>query len=257
MKLPRRLRHGEEATLAEHLDELRARLIVCLVTITLTSSVAFAFHHRLVRWLEQPLPPARRKLITFGVAEPFTTSLKVSVLVGVAVAFPIILHQLWSFLAPALEERTQRIVAGFSAFSGVLLAGGMAFGYWLALPAALHVLTNFDKQLYNIQIRANDYLNFAFLVLIAMGVVFELPIFVVALVRIGILTTQKLRRTRRIGYFIVLVIAVALPGVDPITTTLEAIPLFILYELSIWLAVLLERRSRPVAAPALRSADDA
>ena len=257
-RLPRRLRHGEEATLVEHLDELRARLFVCLGALVLGFIAGWVIHHHLIHWLNRPLPEGRvGRPITFGVAEPFTTSLKVSVLVGVAVAFPIILHQLWSFLAPALEERTQRIVAGFSAFSGVLLAGGMAFGYWLALPAALHVLTNFDKQLYNIQIRANDYLNFAFLVLIAMGVVFELPIFVVALVRIGILTTQKLRRTRRIGYFIVLVIAVALPGVDPITTTLEAIPLFILYELSIWLAVLLERRSRPVAAPALRSADDA
>jgi sec-independent protein translocase protein TatC len=124
----------------------------------------------------------------------------------------------------------------------------MAFAYYLALPAAIHFLTNYDKSLYNIQIRARDYISFSMLVLVAVGVVFELPIFVLALVRLGILTTQKLRRNRRLGYVIVAAIAVALPGVDPVTTTLEAIPLLVLYEGSIWLAVIFERRWRPQLA---------
>src|ERR671935_2280434 len=116
-RLPRRLRHGEEATLVEHLDELRSRIFVSLGAIAIGVAVAFAFHHRLIRWLEQPLPEARRHLITLGVAEPFLTSMKVSLLAGFALAFPVILWQLWSFLAPAVEEHAQRLVAGFVVFA--------------------------------------------------------------------------------------------------------------------------------------------
>jgi sec-independent protein translocase protein TatC len=249
MKLPRRLRPGEEATLYEHLGELRGRLIVCLISITLGFAVAFAFHSHLVKALEHALPPARRHLVTFGVAEPFMTSLWVSIWAGVALAFPIILWQVWSFLAPALELHTQRTVLVFVLFATLLMASGLAFAYYLALPAAVHFLTNYDTGLYRIQVRARDYISFAIVVMAAVGVVFELPIVVLALVRLRILTTQKLRRNRRLGYAIVAAIAVALPGVDPVTTTFEAIPLLALYEGSIWLSVLFERRWRPAGEP--------
>jgi sec-independent protein translocase protein TatC len=242
MRLPRRLGHGEEATLVEHLDELRTRIIVSLVALAATTTVAFVFHHHLIRWLERPLPSDRRELITFGVAEPFLTSFKISLMAGIALAFPILLWQLWSFLAPAFEESSQRVVALFVGFASLLLACGVAFGYWLVLPQALHFLTHYDDQFYNINIRARDYFSFATAVLLGVGIVFELPIFVLGLVRIGILTTYTLRHNRRLGYFVVAVIAVLLPGIDPVTTTFEGIPLVVLYEGSIWLAVLLERR---------------
>jgi sec-independent protein translocase protein TatC len=254
MRIPRRLRYGEEATLVEHLDELRNRLIVSLLALTVTTGVAFVFHHRIVHWLEQPLPHDRRQLITFGVAEPFLTSFKISLIVGIGLALPVLLWQLWSFLAPAFEEGSQHVVAVFVLFSTVLLVAGVAFGYYVVLPGALHFLTHYDDTLYNIQIRARDYFSFALLVLVGVGVVFELPIFVLALVRIGILSTRQLRRNRRLGYFIVAVVAVALPGVDPVTTTLEMIPLVVLYEGSIWLSILLERRwRRAVPEPAAES----
>src|SRR5919202_1026283 len=179
MRLPRRLGHGEEATLVEHLDELRTRIIISLVALAATTTVAFLFHRHLIHWLERPLPADRRgQLLTLGVAEPFLTSFKISLMAGIALAFPVLLWQLWSFLAPAFEESSQRIVA----------------------------------------------------------------LFVLGLVRIGILSTYTLRHNRRLGYFIVAVIAVLLPGVDPVTTVFEGIPLVILYEGSIWLAVLMERR---------------
>ena len=242
MRLPRRLGHAEEATLVEHLDELRTRIIISLVALAATTTVTFVFHRHLVRWLEQPLPPERRHLLTLSPAEPFLTSFKISLMAGLALAFPILLWQLWSFLAPAFEESSQRVVTLFVLFASTLLACGIAFGYWLVLPQALHFLTHYDDQLYNIQIRARDYFSFATAVLLAVGIVFELPIFVLGLVRIGILSTYTLRHNRRLGYFIVAVIAVLLPGVDPVTTTFEGIPLVILYEGSIWLAVLMERR---------------
>src|SRR5215211_1292431 len=212
MKLPRRLRPGEEATLYEHLGELRGRLIVCLVSIAVGFIVAFIFHDHLVRSLEHALPESRRQLVTFGVTEPFMTSLWVSLWAGFALALPIVLWQLWSFLAPALELHTQRTVAIFVFCATVLLACGLAFGYYLALPASVHFLTNYDSNLYDINVRARDYISFAILVVAA--------------------------------------VAVALPGIDPVTTTLEAVPLIVLYEATIWVAVVFERRWRPAPGAA-------
>jgi sec-independent protein translocase protein TatC len=241
-RLPRRLRYGEEATLVEHLDELRTRIIVSLLALAIGFAVAYAFHHRLLDWLEQPLPEKRRHLVTLGVAEPFLTSIWVSLWAGLALALPVLLWQLWSFLAPAFQEHAQRLVAGLVLFASGLLVAGVAFGYFLVLPAALHFLTNYDSAQFDIMIRARDYISFAIGVMVAVGIVFELPIFVVALVRLGVLPTRVLRSNRRLGYFTVAVIAVLLPGVDPVTTTLETLPLWALFEASIWLGVLVERR---------------
>jgi sec-independent protein translocase protein TatC len=241
MRLPRRLRHGEEATLVEHLDELRTRIFVSLIALAVCTIAAFVFQHRILRWLIQPLPVQRRHLLTLGVAEPFLTTFKVSMWVGLGVALPIILWQVWSFFAPAVEEHTQRIVIVFVTFATGLLVAGVAFGYYVVLPKALSFLTNYNSDTFNIQIRASDYYNFVLLVLVGVGVVFELPVFVLSLVRLGILTSHRLRHTRRVGYFLVAVVGVLLPGIDPVTTTLETVPLFVLYEGSIWLAVLMER----------------
>jgi sec-independent protein translocase protein TatC len=243
MRLPRRLRHGEEATLVEHLDELRSRIIVSLIVLLLCTIVAFVFQHRILHWLTAPLPADRQRqgVTTFGVAEPFLTTFKVSMWVGLGAAFPFILWQVWSFFAPAVDERTQRVVAGFVAFAAALLVGGVAFGYYVVLPKALTFLTHYNDDQFNILLRASDYFNFVIMVLAGIGVVFELPIFVLALVRLGILSSWRLRRTRRVGYFLVAIVGVLLPGIDPVTTTLETVPLFILYEGSIWLSVLMER----------------
>src|SRR2546430_4230807 len=210
--LPRRLSHGEEATLVEHLGELRTRLVVSILAILIGLSVAYAFRSHIIHWLVQPLPANHRRLITLSPAEPFITSFMLSFYAGFLVAIPIVFWQIWSFLAPAFAEHTQRTIAGFTAFATALLGGGVAFGYFVALPAAVHFLTNYDHQLYNIQIRARDYLSFAALVLFATAIVFELPIFILALVRIGILTTRKLRKNRRLGYVLMAAIAVPLPG---------------------------------------------
>jgi sec-independent protein translocase protein TatC len=250
-RLPRRLRHGEEATLVEHLDELRARIFVCLGALAIGFAIAFVFRGHLLDWLNAPLPSDNKKPITLSVAEPFLTSMKVSLAAGLALALPVVLWQLWSFLAPAVEEHAERIVLAFVLLATVLLVAGVAFGYWVVLPKAVHFLTNFDDQYYNSQLRARDYYSFVLTVLIAIGLVFELPIFILALVRLDVISTRTLRRNRRLGYFIVAVVAVLLPGVDPVTTTFEMVPLILLYEGSIWLAVLVERRAPRAEAASL------
>jgi len=242
-RLPRRLGSGEEATLVEHLDELRSRLIISVVSIAVFFPFTYYFHETLVDWLMRPLPEDR-VLVTLGVAEPFTTSLKVSFYAALALAFPVLVWQAWSFFAPAVEEGRQRIVARFVAFATTLFAGGLAFAYFVILPPALSFLTNFDEELYETQIRASYYLSFVTLMIFATGLVFQLPIFVLALVRLGILSSAQLRRNRKIGYVALLGGAILLPTVDPVSLTLEVAPLWILFELSIWLAVLLEPRWR-------------
>jgi sec-independent protein translocase protein TatC len=239
--LPRRLGHGEEATLVEHLDELRSRLIVSLVSLGLAFVIIFPFHERLVRWLKEPLP-ADKQLVTLGVTEPFTTSIKVSFYAAIAVALPILLYQLWSFLAPAVDESTQRVVSVFVALATALFVAGLTFGYLVVLPRALTFLTEYDDELYDVQIRASYYYGFVSLALLGMALVFELPIFILALVRLRVLTADRLRRNRRIGIFLVVFAAALLPTVDPVSLAFEALPMLVLFEASIWLAVLMERR---------------
>src|SRR5439155_4387791 len=178
------LAHGEEATLVEHLGELRGRLVVALGAVAVGFIVAYVFHSRLIGWLEDALPPEHRKLLTLSPAEPFLTSMWVSLYAGFLLALPVVLYQGWAFFAPAFDTSTQRIVVGLTAFASFLAAGGLVFGYFVALPAAVHFLTNYDSSLHYIQIRARDYLSFAAVVLFAVTIVFDVPIVILGLVRI-------------------------------------------------------------------------
>jgi len=243
VRLPRRLGHGEEASLVEHLDELRSRIVVCLVALVVAAAVAYAFRASIIHWLEEPLPAKHRdNLLTFSVAEPFVTSFMVAIYAGFLFALPIIFWQAWAFLAPAFSQAAQRMVTGLVGFAALLAGLGIVFGRYVVMPAAIPFLTNYDSDLYNIQLRARDYISFASLCILATAIVFEVPVFMLGLTRLRIITTAKLRKNRRIGYAAMAGIAVALPGVDPITTTLEMIPLMILFESSIWLSVLFDRR---------------
>jgi sec-independent protein translocase protein TatC len=141
-RLPRRLEHGEEATLVEHLGELRSRLVICLLALTCGFVVAYVIHGHLVMWLVRALPPDHRKLITLSPAEPFLTSMWISLYAGFLLVLPVVLYQVWSFFAPAFAEHTQRVVVGLAAFAAFLAAGGLAFGYLVALPAAVRFLTS-------------------------------------------------------------------------------------------------------------------
>ena len=248
VRLPRRLGHGEEASLVEHLEELRQRLFFCIGAVLVGFVAAYIFHRRLINLLTHALPPDRRHLTTLTIGEPFMTSMWLSLYAGFLVALPVIIWQAWSFFLPAFDRQHERMLRVFVVISTVLLVVGLVFGYYLALPAAAHFLTNYDRSQYTVLLRARDYIGFASKVLVAMAVVFELPLFVVGLTRIGILSTDTLRRTRRVGYFAVCCVGVALPGVDPVTTILETLPLLVLYESSIWVSVLLDRRATRGAA---------
>ena len=248
--LPRRLSHEEEATLVEHLTELRQRLVVCLIAIVPAFALAYAFHEKLIERLMELLPEGT-PVVTLGVTEPFTTSLKVSFYASLAIVLPLLLWQVWSFLAPAVSEGTQRILGVFVVLSTGLFVAGVTFCYTIVLPRALEFLVDYDSNLYTEQIRASYFLSFVTLTLFAFGIAFQMPIFVLALVRLGALSSDRLRRNRRIGYVGMLAFAILLPTVDPVSLVLEVAPLLVLFELSIWLSVLMERRWARAAAEAL------
>ena len=242
--LPRRLSHGEEATLVEHLDELRSRLILSFVAIVPAFGVAYYFHEEVIRWLTGPLPEDK-ELVTLGVTEPFTTSVMVSLIVAIGLVLPVLLWQIWAFLAPAVAPHFERVALFFVALATALFACGVVFMYYVVLPRALKFLTTYDDELYEIQIRASYYYNFVALLLLGGGIAFLLPIFVLALVRLRVLTSSRLRKNRRIAFVILLVFAALLPTVDPVSLAFEIVPLMLLFELSIWLSVLMERRWQP------------
>lgn len=225
----------------EHLDELRTRLILALLAFVPAFLVAFAFHEQIMEWLVGPLPDDK-KLVTLGVTEPFTTSVKVSLIAGLAIALPVVLWQVWGFLAPAVEPHFQRVVLVFVVLATALFATGVVFMYYVVLPRALDFLTSYDADLYDIQIRASYYYNFAAVTLLAGGLAFLMPIFLLALVRLRVLTSARLRSNRRIAFVVLLVFAILLPTVDPVSLAFEVVPLVFLFELSIWLSVLMERR---------------
>jgi sec-independent protein translocase protein TatC len=249
VKLPRRLGPEEEATLVEHLDELRTRLIISLVVVAATFVVAFIFHEHLIEWLREPLPDDK-ELITLGVTEPFTTSVKVSFYAAIALALPVLLWQTWAFLAPAMGEGTQRVLTVFVLIGTGLFAAGLAFGYFVVMPKAIEFLTAYDDELYDIQVRASYYFSFVAIMLLAIALFFELPIFILALVRLGVVTSSQLRRNRRFLLVGAVILAVLLPTVDPVSLVLELVPLILLIEGSIWASVLLEKRWH--GEPALR-----
>jgi Twin arginine targeting (Tat) protein translocase TatC len=211
---PRRIGHGEEATLVEHLEELRQRLFVCLGAVGVGFVIAYIFHTRIIHALELALPPEHRKLVTLTIGEPFMTAMWLSLYAGFLLALPVILWQAWAFFMPAIEPAHERMMRLFVVLSTCCSRSGSPLATTSRCPQRRTSSRTTTAGNTRSSSGARDYIGFAAKVLVAMAIVFELPIFVVGLTRTGIISTDKLRHSRRIGYFVVFVIAVLLPGVD-------------------------------------------
>lgn len=228
--------HEDRLTLVEHLDELRSRIIVCVAVFVVAFGLCFWQNHLLIDIAKAPLPSHHDRFITFGVAEPFTTTVTISAYGALILALPIVLYQLYAYVLPAFSDAERKVVVPMLIFTPLLFLGGVVFAYFVVMPAATSFLQTFNEGQFNIQLRARDYFGFFGITLLAVGLIFELPVAVVAVTRLGIITPAQLRQNRRYAYFVLAVIAAALPGVDPVTMILETIPLVLLYELSIVLA---------------------
>lgn len=236
MRSVKPISHEDEVSLVEHLDELRARIVVSIAVFGVALALCFWQNHLLLELANGPLPHNHDRLITFGVTEPFTTSMTVAAYGAIILSLPIILFQLYAFLLPAFSKQQQRRVLPLLLMIPVLFIAGVAFGYFVVLPAAAKFLLNFNDSQFNIQVRAKDYYGFFAQTLVACGVVFQVPVGVLAATRLGIVNVDQLKSNRRYAYLGCAVVAAALPGVDPISMLLETAPLIALYELSIILA---------------------
>jgi sec-independent protein translocase protein TatC len=233
----RSAKHDEHLTLVEHLDELRTRIIISVAAFFVAYGFCFWQNHRILDLLDDPLPGDRHP-ITLGVTEPFMTTLTVSAYAALLVALPIILYQLYAFVLPAFSPTERRVALPLLLMVPVLFIGGVAFGYFLVLDPAVHFLLNFNDEQFNIEVRARDYYSFVTMTLLAMGIIFQIPMGILAVTRLGIATPTQLRQWRRYAYLGIAVVAALLPSIDPVSMLIEMVPLVILFELSIVMASL-------------------
>ena len=188
-------------------------------------------------------PPQGDRPITLGLGEPFTTTVTVSLICALILSLPVLLLQAYGFLMPAVDpsvkRRTRPILV---AIPGLFLAG-VSFGYFIVLPAAIHFLQNFNSGQFDVLVQASLYYSFAAKLLLAMGVVFEVPLLVVAVTQGGVISTRQLRHGRKYAIAACAAVGAFLPG-DAMTMLLETVPLYVLFEVGILISALLERRQR-------------
>jgi sec-independent protein translocase protein TatC len=232
----RAVSHEDRLTLVEHLDELRNRIVVCLVVLAVALALCFWQNHLLLEIASGPLPDDHKQLLTFGVTEPFTTTVTVATYGAVILSLPILLYQLYAYILPAFSDRERRVVLPVLLAAPLLFLAGIAFAYFVVMPAAVKFLLNFNDSQFNVQVRARDYYSFFSMTMLAGGVVFQMPLAILAVTRLGIVSVAQLSANRRYAYLGIALLAAALPGVDPISMLIEMVPLLALYELSILLA---------------------
>lgn len=230
------VKHDDQLSLVDHLDELRSRLIYSLIFLTAAFAVCFWQSSAILDLAANALPEEHRALIVLAPTEAFMTTLTVCVYAAVVVSAPFITYQLFAYVLPAFSPRERKAIMPLLISIPVLFVVGVIFAYFIVLPAAIGFLLNFNDEQFAIQLRAREYYSFFSMTLIAGGIVFELPIVILAMVRLHIVTVAQLRKNRRYAYLICVILAAALPGVDPISMMIEAVPLLLLYELSILLA---------------------
>ena len=296
--------HDDRLSLVEHLDELRSRIIVCVLAFAIACGVCLWQSDAVLSVLNHPLqttpnahdplqaqrsydqqvaralgligpvlrdsarnaatpqqraaaaraaaaaaaaahsvpPVEKRRPVTLGVSEPFTATFKVAAYAGLLLILPILLYQAYAFVLPAFSPSEREVALPLMLLVPFLFVGGVAFAYFLALPAAIHFLQNFNASQFNILIQARDLYGFSITFMGAMGLLFQLPVGILAFVRMGIITTAQLKASRRYAWVICAVVAAALPGTDPVSMLLEMVPLLLLFEGSILLCTLLDRR---------------
>jgi sec-independent protein translocase protein TatC len=230
----KKIDHGERLELTGHLDELRTRVLVSVAAFGVALGLCFWQNHLILAAVNVPLHG--KQLLTLGVAEPFTTTLSLAAYAGILLALPVVLYQVYAFVLPAFSRTEKRVALPLMLMVPVLFVAGAAFAYFVVVPAALQFLLHFNADQFQTQLRAKEYYGFLSLTMISCGVVFQVPVGVLALTRLGITNAGQLRAKRRYAWLGCAVVAAALPGVDPVSMLLEMVPLVALYEVSIVLS---------------------
>jgi sec-independent protein translocase protein TatC len=192
------------------------------------------------------VPPDGGRPVTLGIGEPFTTTVTVSLVFALILTLPIILGQIYGFVLPALESHLRRRMRPLLAAIPSLFVAGVMFGYFIILPATVHFFQNFNSHQFNVLVQASQYYKFAATTLLAIGLLFQVPVAIVLVTQAGVISAQQLRRKRRYALAACAAVAALVPG-DATTMLLETVPLYLLFELSLTVATLAERRGRVAA----------
>ncbi|HKI58636.1 MAG TPA: twin-arginine translocase subunit TatC [Trueperaceae bacterium] len=229
-------------TLIEHFEELRTRLLIAFGAWVVGSGLAFAFRFQVLDWLRAPLP-GTTTLSYFGVLEPFTVSMQIASFFGIVVASPVILGQLWGFISPGLYSHERRYAVPFIFFAVLAFLGGVGFAYYVVLPITIPILLGFLGQAAQGLLSIGRYISTILMLMGVFGLMFEMPVLGYLLARIGLLRSAPLAKNRRYAIVIGLVFAAIItPTGDPFNLSLVAVPLIVLYELTVWVVYFSQRR---------------
>lgn len=225
----------KELSLGQHLKEFRDRLMVACIAIAITTAISFLFTTDIIKLLL--VPAGVSKLIALSPTENFTTYFRVALFSGFALSMPVVLYEIYAYIDPALHPNERKFALTLGPFVLLLFVAGMLFCYLVLLPNALKFLINFGSEVIDNQLRASEYLSFVTLFIVGMGVVFETPVLIYALIRLGVVQRSWLTSRRRYVFLIVFVLAaVVTPTPDPFNQTIVAIPMYLLFELGLLLA---------------------
>ena len=227
--------HDDQLSVVEHLDELRWRIIVSVATFVVAFALTTWQSDLVLEIVNTPLPDGREP-ITLGPTEPFMTTILNSAYAAVLLSLPVLLYQAYAFLLPALSPKERRVALPLTLMVPVLFVAGVVFCFLVVLPPALDFLLSFNADEFDTELRAKDYYSFATFTMVAMGLGFQVPVGILALVRLGVVTVEQLRANRRNAILVIAILAALLPTIDPFTLLLEMVPLIVLYEFSIQLA---------------------
>jgi sec-independent protein translocase protein TatC len=233
-----------ELPLTEHLRELRSRLIKATLAVVLTTGISLTFAEQEVALLSRLAEG--HPLIALKPTETFVAYIKVAFITGIAMSMPLLVYQLFRFIAPGLTRRERRLILVSLPAITLLFAGGVLFCYFIVLPSALEFLLNFGKEHVTVTPTVSDFLSFVTRFLMAMGLAFETPLIIFLLAKLGVATPRRLRRFRRWAYVLAFILAAIItPTPDPINQTIVAVPIILLYELGTLLARLAVREPKP------------
>jgi Tat protein translocase TatC len=237
----RPIAHDDRLSVVDHLDELRGRLIISVMAFVVAWALTTWQNDLVLQIVNAPLPTddstgKQIEPLTLGPAEAFTTTLMNAAYFALIISAPVILYQLYAFVLPAFSPKERQVATPLLILVPFLFIAGVVFCYFVVLGPALHFLLNFNSDEFNTQVRAKDYYSFVSLLMLAMGLGFQIPVGVLAACKIGITDAEKLRKNRRYAIVVIVVLASLLPTLDPVTLLLESLPFYLLYELSILLA---------------------
>jgi sec-independent protein translocase protein TatC len=226
----------KELSLMQHLGELRSRLMVASLGVLVTTAVGFYFAKDIILLLEAPAHLGK-PLQIISPTEGFTTYMRVSLFTGIALAMPVILYEIYAYVDPALRPKERRFLLTLGPFVLLLFVGGMAFCYFLLLPNAINFLFTFGSEVFEASPRASEYISFVTTFILGVGLVFEMPVIIFAITRIGLVQRSWLAKRRPYVVLICFVLgAIITPTPDPFNQTLVAVPMYLLFELGLLLS---------------------